>query len=148
MKKLPLTCVLLTMTSFIFAQGANELKAALGVQGKKVQAIHYYPKEVKDGENHYVEVVSVEIAGNSITITEKWKNWLGQYATTTLRGQITNGQASGEWKSNYSSGTWTYDFSKQTGLWNKPKSMFDGFTEMQKLEFRIVGAGELKDGFH
>lgn len=139
------------IAAFLFAVPASAQQVSDLIEATKdpkirVQAIHHYPKKVKDGECHYVEIVSVTASGSDITIVEQWSNWLGNKATTTLTGKINNGVATGTWKSTYSSGSWSYDFSTNSGTWNKTGSMFDRFEGREKLEFKTGSA--IKDGFY
>lgn len=139
--------VLLFYVVHLQAQSIDELKTALVTNGQKIQAIHHYPKNIKDGQCHHVEVTAITINGNQVTITESWSNWLGKKANTILQGKMEGNMATGAWKSNYSSGAWSYNFSSRTGQWNKTRSTFDRFSEWKKLEFTIINAKNIKDGF-
>ncbi len=112
-----------------------------------MQAIHGYPKNVQEGNHHLVEIKSIVINNGNITIVENCTNFRKKISVTTLTGKIINGIASGSWRSSFSGGSWYYDFKKGTGNWNKTKSIFDSFDEMQLLVFKSVSKTDLKDGF-
>ena len=148
MKKVLLSIFLFGVFCQVKGQGIDALKAAINDPQKKVQVLHHYPENIKDGECHFVEAVSIVVSGNNITIEERWSNWLGAKATTTLSGTIANNVATGEWTSTYSGGSWSYDFSNNKGSWNKIRGRFDPFTEREKLDLKIVSNEAIKDGFY
>ena len=146
MKILCSIVILVNVTVSLHAQGVDGLKGAIDDPKKKVQAIHHYPESVKDGECHFVEIVSIKVTGSDIEIIESWSNWYGGKARTTLTGKITDNVATGQWESTYSEGNWSYDFLQNTGKWNKTSSIsFDKFEKWEVLEFVI--SEDVKDGF-
>lgn len=129
------------------AQLLESLSAAINDPQKSVQAIHHYPKSVRDGECHWVEVTGITVSGNTITMVEQWKDWRGARAKTTLKAELVNNVATGHWESGFSSGSWSFNFAANAGNWNKTKSIFDKFKTWQKVEFTIVNNKAVKDGF-
>jgi len=147
MKHVLLVATVVLNVARVQAQSIEVLKAAINDPQKSVQAIHHYPKSVKDGECHHVEVTEIIVVGSTITIVEQWKDWKGSKAKTTLTGQLVNNVATGKWESGFSSGEWSYNFFSSVGTWNKTKSIFDKFKEWEKIEFKVVDSKNLKDGF-
>ncbi len=130
------------------AAGLEDLSSALNTPGKAVQAIHGYPDDVQDGNDHWVEVTSIKVVDNTITIVETWTNWQKSKSKTTLTGKINNGEVTGTWESSFSSGNWSYNFNTNKGQWNKTNSMFGAFRTWQPLLFKTVDRTQLKDGFY
>jgi hypothetical protein len=147
MKRSIITVVFLQIFCVAYTQTINELQAAINDPLKKVQVIHHYPKDIKDGECHFVEVTNITLTGSELTIVEKWTNGYGSKSTTTLKGVVTNQKVNGTWESSFSSGKWSYDFTDRKGLWNKLRTMIRGtFPAWQNLEFIIVNNAEIRDG--
>lgn len=150
MKNAFLLVLTLVISAGLYAQKMEDLKAAIADPNRKVQAIHHYPSNIKNGQCHNVEVVSIDINGNDIKIVEEWSNWTGTKATTTLMGRIDNGQIKGTWESDYSSGEWTCNMGTSSGVWNKLHApmKFGTFKEFQVLRFVIVNNDAVRDGFY
>jgi hypothetical protein len=142
-----LPVLLVFLQHSLIAQTPSELKAALSIRDKAVQAIHNYPKNIQDGECHHVNVTAISINGDEIVITETWKNLRGGLSNTVLKGKLVNQQAEGTWSSSFSSGKWSYNFQSNQGKWNKTGSIFDRFSTFQILTFKIIEKDKLKDGF-
>lgn len=127
----------------------GEWQNTLRQPDQALQAYHTYPEDIKDGECHWVEVTSVTIEENKITIVEEWKNFRGGMSKTTLWGEISGNKITGAWKSSFSGGNWEYDLIADTGKWNKTKSfLFGKFKDWQDLNFGIINKKDLKDGFY
>ncbi len=142
--------VILCLTKICcYGQGYAQFEQALRNSDSAVQAIHHYPKNIKDGECHEVPVTSITVQGATITITETWTNYLGKKATTVLTGELRNQVAKGTWKSSYSEGTWSYNFNTGSGTWNKTSAplQFGTFKDFHQLEFRTVQRRKIFDGF-
>lgn len=148
MKKLLLLLSALAFTG-MHSQSLSLWQAAIADPNKKIQAIHHYPDDIKDGQCHYVEISSIDITDGQITITEDWTDLRGNKAQTVLKGKISGDMATGNWKSTYSSGNWAINLTTGIGKWikNKAPLQIGTFDSWQKLTFLIVPNRNIKDGF-